>query len=141
MPEELIFNINYLGSDQASFTFNFSKGASNIIAQYYVLIRLGKVGFTHIMKNLILTADYLADKLENTGKFVILSERSGKGVPLVAFHLKQKKIYDEVKKKKKKCNILCISIYNYMNSLIFLLNCVNMVGSYQLILWLTQLSI
>jgi glutamate decarboxylase len=95
LPEDLIFNINYLGSNQASFTFNFSKGASNIIAQYYVLIRLGKAGFTHIMKNLILTADYLAEKLENTGNFVILSERSGKGVPLVAFHLKHKKIYDE----------------------------------------------
>jgi glutamate/tyrosine decarboxylase-like PLP-dependent enzyme len=138
LPEDLIFNINYLGSNQASFTFNFSKGASNIIAQYYVLIRLGKAGFTHIMKNLILTADYLAEKLENTGNFVILSERSGKGVPLVAFHLKHKKIYDEVKQN---INILCILIYNCVNSLIFLLNYVNVVGLYQLILWLMRLSI
>ncbi|CEP19110.1 hypothetical protein [Parasitella parasitica] len=84
LPEDLIFNINYLGSDQASFTFNFSKGASNIIAQYYVLIRLGKVGFTHIMKNLIRTADHLAKKLEDTGKFIILSERSGKGFDISA---------------------------------------------------------
>lgn len=48
------------------------------------------------MKNLVLTADYLADKLESTGKFKILSERGGKGVPLVAFSLKEKKLYDEV---------------------------------------------
>ena len=34
LPEELIFNINYLGADQASFTLNFSKGASQVIGQY-----------------------------------------------------------------------------------------------------------
>lgn len=95
LPEELIFNINYLGSDQASFTFNFSKGASNIIAQYYVLVRLGKIGFTHIMRNLVINADYLAERLEETGKFKILSEKGGKGVPLVAFSLLEKKVYDE----------------------------------------------
>ncbi len=33
---ELIFHTNYLGSDQPSVTLNFSKGASNIIAQYYM---------------------------------------------------------------------------------------------------------
>ncbi|KAI7889522.1 glutamate decarboxylase [Mucor mucedo] len=95
LPEDLVFRINYLGSDQASFTLNFSKGASNIIAQYYVLIRLGKLGFTHIMKNLISNADYLSDQLEATGKFNILSEKSGRGLPLVAFSLKAKKVYDE----------------------------------------------
>eukprot|EP01018_Ginkgo_biloba_P028565 Gb_41124 [translate_table: standard] len=41
LPEELIFHINYLGADQPTFTLNFSKGASQIIAQYYQLIRLG----------------------------------------------------------------------------------------------------
>ncbi|KAG0759436.1 hypothetical protein G6F57_009192 [Rhizopus arrhizus] len=96
LPQELVFNINYLGSDQASFTFNFSKGASNVIAQYYVLIRLGRIGFTKIMTNLVKTADYLADKLEETGLFTILSPRHGKGIPLVACSLKDKeKIYDE----------------------------------------------
>lgn len=93
---------------QSSFTLNFSKGASNIIAQYYVLIRLGRIGFTHIMANLVSNADYLSDQLEATGKFNILSEKSGRGLPLVAFNLKQNKCYDEVssnsffKKKEKK---------------------------------------
>ncbi|CAO3701368.1 unnamed protein product [Rhizopus stolonifer] len=96
LPQELVFNINYLGSDQASFTFNFSKGASNVLAQYYVLIRLGRVGFTKIMTNLVKTADHLADRLEATGSFEILSPRHGNGIPLVACSLKDKnKIYDE----------------------------------------------
>ena len=45
----LVFNINYLGADQASFTLNFSRGASQIIGQYYQLIRLGKSGYRAIM--------------------------------------------------------------------------------------------
>ncbi|XP_064971960.1 glutamate decarboxylase-like [Musa acuminata AAA Group] len=44
LPEELIFHVNYLGSDQPTFTLNFSKGSSQIIAQYYQFIRLGFEG-------------------------------------------------------------------------------------------------
>uniref|UniRef100_A0A804MFH5 Glutamate decarboxylase n=1 Tax=Zea mays TaxID=4577 RepID=A0A804MFH5_MAIZE len=41
LPDELIFHINYLGADQPTFTLNFSKGSSQIIAQYYQFLRLG----------------------------------------------------------------------------------------------------
>ena len=44
-----MFNINYLGAEQASFTMNFSKGASHVIGQYYQMIRLGKRGYRAIM--------------------------------------------------------------------------------------------
>jgi hypothetical protein len=37
LPDELIFHINYLGADQPTFTLNFSKGSSQIIARYYQL--------------------------------------------------------------------------------------------------------
>ncbi|KAG2584407.1 hypothetical protein PVAP13_6KG298800 [Panicum virgatum] len=52
LPEELIFHINYLGTDQPTFTLNFSKGSSQIIAQYYQLIRLGFQGYKNISENL-----------------------------------------------------------------------------------------
>lgn len=96
LPKELVFNINYLGADQASFTLNFSKGASQVIGQYYQLIRLGKHGYRSIMGNLTRTADYLSDSLEQLG-FLIMSQKSGKGLPLVAFRLdpKANKHYDE----------------------------------------------
>ncbi|KAH8661065.1 pyridoxal phosphate-dependent transferase [Ilyonectria robusta] len=84
LPQELVFNINYLGADQSSFTLNFSKSASQVIGQYYQLIRLGKHGYRAIMSNLTRTADYLTETLEKQG-FVIMSERSGAGLPLVAF--------------------------------------------------------
>jgi len=96
LPKELVFNINYLGADQASFTLNFSKGASQVIGQYYQLIRLGKHGYRSIMTNLTRTADYLSDSLEQLG-FTIMSQKSGMGLPLVAFRLDEKlgKHYDE----------------------------------------------
>jgi glutamate decarboxylase len=86
LPQELVFNINYLGADQASFTLNFSKGASQVIGQYYQMIRLGKQGYRAIMMNLTRTADYLTTMLEQLG-FIIMSKKSGEGLPLVAFRL------------------------------------------------------
>lgn len=86
LPKELIFNINYLGADQASFTLNFSRGASQVIGQYYQLIRLGKKGYRSIMHNLTRTADYLAQSVEKMG-FLLMSKTRGEGLPLVAFRL------------------------------------------------------
>lgn len=96
LPKELVFNINYLGADQASFTLNFSKGASQVIGQYYQMIRLGKHGYRSIMLNLTRTSDYLASALENLG-FLIMSKKGGEGLPLVAFRLnpKDKHHFDE----------------------------------------------
>ncbi|KAK2809728.1 putative secondary metabolism biosynthetic enzyme [Emmonsiellopsis sp. PD_5] len=86
LPKELVFNINYLGAEQASFTLNFSKGASQVIGQYYQMIRLGKRGYRAIMVNLTRTADYLAASLKDLG-FIIMSDGRGHGLPLVAFRI------------------------------------------------------
>lgn len=48
------------------------------------------------MKNLVSNADYLAQELEKMGMFTILSERGGRGVPLVAFKFTKEHQYDEV---------------------------------------------
>ena len=96
LPRELVFNINYLGADQASFTLNFSKGASQVIGQYYQFLRLGKRGYRSIMLNLTRIADYLAAQLKVLG-FIIMSEGGGHGLPLVAFRLDpdEGQLYDE----------------------------------------------
>ncbi|KAH8429821.1 uncharacterized protein LDX57_007492 [Aspergillus melleus] len=48
------------------------------------------------MSNLTRTADYLADELEKLG-FVIMSEKGGRGLPLVAFRFPEDedRLYDE----------------------------------------------
>jgi len=95
LPSGLIFHLGYLGSDQPSVTLNFSKGAGQIVAQYYVFIRLGRAGFTKIMQNVMAVSLHLAEKLERSGRFRIVSAK-GTAVPLVAFTLKHKSaFYDE----------------------------------------------
>ncbi|KAI4340326.1 hypothetical protein MLD38_025176 [Melastoma candidum] len=86
LPEDLIFHINYLGSDQPTFTLNFSKGSSQIIAQYYQLIRLGFEGYKGVMENCMENTKVLREGIEATGRFNLLSKEMG--VPLVAFSLK-----------------------------------------------------
>ncbi|CAN1312676.1 Glutamate decarboxylase 4, partial [Linum perenne] len=93
LPEELIFHINYLGADQPTFTLNFSKGSSQIIAQYYQLIRLGFEGYRNVMENCHGNAMVLKQGLEKTGRFDIVSKDIG--VPLVAFSLKDRSRHDE----------------------------------------------
>ncbi|XP_062111018.1 glutamate decarboxylase-like [Humulus lupulus] len=91
LPDELIFHINYLGSDQPTFTLNFSKGSSQIIAQYYQFIRLGFEGYKNIMVNCMENAKVLKEGIKKTGHFDIVSKDIG--VPLVAFSLKDSSRY------------------------------------------------
>ncbi|RZC68538.1 hypothetical protein C5167_031753 [Papaver somniferum] len=93
LPEELIFHINYLGTDQPTFTLNFSKGSSQVIAQYYQLIRLGIEGYRNIMENCSENAIVLKIGIEKIDRFNIVSK--DKGVPLVAFSLKDHTHYTE----------------------------------------------
>ena len=72
LPEDLIFNINYLGGLMPNYSLNFSKGSSTIIAQYYNFIRLGMKGYKAVMENMLENARFLASKLDDTGKFEIL---------------------------------------------------------------------
>lgn len=98
LPEEILFTVNYLGSPQVSFTLNFSKSAVQVIGQYYQLLRLGKSGYRAIMSNLTSTSDYLAAEILKIGdgnKFELMSEINGKGLPLVAWRLKEEGKYDE----------------------------------------------
>ena len=83
LPDELVFHVNYLGADQASFTLNFSRGSSQIIASYYLLLRLGHSGYTTVMRTLKALAEYFADAIVASDRFYLLSDR--KSLPLVAF--------------------------------------------------------
>jgi glutamate decarboxylase len=85
LPSDLIFHVNYLGGDQPTFNLNFSRGAGQILAQYYNFLRLGRAGYTQIMEGLEGTASYLTKAVEAVGRFEILSKP--KTVPLVCFRL------------------------------------------------------
>lgn len=87
LPEDLIFHVNYLGGDMPTFTLNFSRPGSQVIAQYYNFLRLGRQGYTQIMEALRGIAVYLSSKIEGIGVFDMLSR--GKDIPVFAFTLKE----------------------------------------------------
>jgi glutamate decarboxylase len=90
LPEELIFHVEYLGGDQPTFNLNFSKGAGQVIAQYYNFLRLGRAGYRRIMEGARRNAAHLTAAIEATGRFDILSDLD-RGLPLVCFRLKDER--------------------------------------------------
>ena len=62
LPEELIFNVDYLGGQMPTFALNFSRPAGQIIAQYYNFLRLGRDGYTQIQQACADTAQWLGGR-------------------------------------------------------------------------------
>ena len=52
LAHDLVFEENYLGKTDATFTLNFSTGSAMVLAQYYNLVRYGRAGYTYIMQNM-----------------------------------------------------------------------------------------
>src|SRR6478735_2669619 len=94
LAEDLVFYENYLGKTDATFTLNFSTGASMVLAQYYNFIRLGREGYEIVMKAMEQNAKALAEKLEAMGCFELIGADQEQ-LPLVAFKLCEGKEYDE----------------------------------------------
>jgi glutamate decarboxylase len=84
-PEDLIFYVNYLGSEMPTATLNFSRGSSHILAQYYMFLRLGRQGFDRLAKMQMENAAYLSQKLVDSGRWEILGQPS---IPVVGVKLK-----------------------------------------------------
>jgi glutamate decarboxylase len=94
LAQDLVFEENYLGKTDATFTLNFSTGSAMALAQYYNLVRYGRAGYTYIMRNMQENARTLADKLRKTGLFELIGEDEEQ-LPLVAFRLADDNGYDE----------------------------------------------
>nr|WP_279077902.1 glutamate decarboxylase [Hafnia alvei] len=90
LPDELIFNVNYLGGSMPTFAINFSRPAGQIIAQYYNFLRLGKEGYKKIQATCYLTAQYLAHEVADLGPFeIIFGGEMTTGIPAVSWRLKK----------------------------------------------------
>jgi glutamate decarboxylase len=94
LADELVFYENYLGKTDATFTLNFSTGASMVLAQYYNFVRLGREGYGYVMGAMEQNAKALAANLEASGDFELIGADQEQ-LPLVAFKLAGEKNYDE----------------------------------------------
>jgi glutamate decarboxylase len=87
LPNELIFNVDYLGGSMPTFALNFSRPGGEIIAQYYNFLRLGREGYRAVQQKCVDTAQYLAAEIAGMGPFELIYDGSG-GLPAIAYTLK-----------------------------------------------------
>jgi glutamate decarboxylase len=83
LPEELVFNVNYLGGEMPTFALNFSRPGAEVVAQYYTFFRLGRAGFRAVQQASRDVAVRLAGQIEATGAFRLISR--GDEIPAFAF--------------------------------------------------------
>ncbi|UYW02450.1 glutamate decarboxylase [Flavobacterium agricola] len=88
LPEDLIFNVNYLGGNMPTFALNFSRPGGQIISQYFNFLRLGREGYTAIQQACSDHGQYIAKEIDKIGLFDILYDGKG-GVPGAAWVLKK----------------------------------------------------
>lgn len=88
LPEELIFNVNYLGGNMATFALNFSRPGGQIISQYYHFLRLGREGYAKIQASCYDAGFYFAEQLKTLGIFEIITAGKSGSIPGVCWKLK-----------------------------------------------------
>jgi glutamate decarboxylase len=86
LPEDLIFHVDYLGGDMPTFALNFSRPGAQVVAQYYMLLRLGFDGYRRVQQACRDNAHWLASGIAGIGPFELISD--GSGIPVFAFRLR-----------------------------------------------------
>ncbi|MFA5883622.1 MAG: glutamate decarboxylase [Acidimicrobiia bacterium] len=90
LPDDLIFDVNYLGGNMPTFALNFSRPGGQIAAQYYTFLRLGHEGYAKVHGACYETAQHLAGEIGAMGPFEILYDGDpAAGIPCVSWKLKE----------------------------------------------------
>jgi glutamate decarboxylase len=87
LPEELVFKVDYLGGEMATFALNFSRPGAQVVAQYFNFLRLGVAGYTEVQRACRETARWLADGIAHIGAYQLMSH--GDELPVFAFRTKE----------------------------------------------------
>jgi glutamate decarboxylase len=86
LPEDLVFRVNYLGGEMPTFALNFSRPGSQVIAQYYSFLRLGRDGYRAVQQGCQDVARRLSSGIAELGPFELLTD--GSELPVFAFKLR-----------------------------------------------------
>ncbi len=88
LPEEMIFNVNYLGGEMPTFNLNFSRPGGQVVTQYYDFIRLGREGYARVHGATYETCEHLAREIAALGPFEIVHDGDPRaGIPAVSWKL------------------------------------------------------
>jgi glutamate decarboxylase len=83
LPQELVFNVNYLGGEMPTFALNFSRPGAEVVAQYYNFFRLGRSGFTAVQQASRDVAMSLSGRIGEMAEFDLITR--GDELPVFAF--------------------------------------------------------
>jgi glutamate decarboxylase len=85
LPEDLIFDVNYLGGHMPTFALNFSRPGSEVVAQYFMFTSLGYEGYRRVMQNAQDVATQISAGIAEIGPYELISR--GTDLPVFAFTL------------------------------------------------------
>jgi glutamate decarboxylase len=80
LPDDLVFHVTYLGGDMIDFSINFSRPGSQVIAQYYNFLRLGREGYRRIQQTSQDVALYLSGEIARMEPFRLITK--GDDIPV-----------------------------------------------------------
>jgi glutamate decarboxylase len=86
VPEELVFRVDYLGGEMPTFSLNFSRPGAQVVAQYYMFVRLGREGYRRLHAVSRANARWLAERVGELGPFKLVSD--GGELPVFAFRMR-----------------------------------------------------
>ena len=85
LPQDLVFNVNYLGGQMPTFALNFSRPGAHVAAQYYNFLRLGFPGYQRVQQACQDVAVHMSGRIAKMGPFELISE--GRELPVFAFKI------------------------------------------------------
>jgi glutamate decarboxylase len=86
LPRDLVFEVNYLGGKMPTFALNFSRPGSEVLAQYFMFLALGKEGYGDIQRASNRVACYIAAEIAKIGPYRLITD--GSELPVLAFTLR-----------------------------------------------------
>jgi glutamate decarboxylase len=87
LPDELVFNVSYLGGDMPTLAINFSRPGAQVLLQYYNFLRLGREGYRRVHQACKGAALHLSGELAGMDAFDVLAD--GSDMPLITWTLSE----------------------------------------------------
>ena len=83
LPQDLVFDVNYLGGSMPTFALNFSRPGSEVIAQYFMFVSLGAAGYRAVQQGSSAVAQHIAREVASIGPYRLITD--GSDLPVFAF--------------------------------------------------------
>jgi len=85
VPEEMIFDVSYLGGNMPTLGINFSRPGAQVLLQYYTFLRLGFGGYRMVQSVSQQVAQHLSSSIAAMPQFTLISD--GSDIPVFAWRL------------------------------------------------------